>query len=200
MDTKNIPDHPQQGEPWDEKMAHWYVTHYGEHPVNEVAVVAAALVGTETVLDVGCGGGAAIRAAASRLTTGKAIGIDPSPTMVEISKTGSSSKDISFMEGGAEALPLLDKSVNVVLAVNSLHHWSNIEKGLGEIARVLRKSGRLIIVEEIFEEAARGMDSHEVKGVLEKAMFTVSAVTLHEFEDARAHVFLAERSGVKVSV
>jgi len=195
MDTENIPAHPQQRPPWDEKMAHWYVAHYGEHPVNEAAAAAAALAGMETVLDVGCGGGAAIRAAASRLTTGKAIGIDPSPTMVESAKAGSASKAISFMEGGAEALPLLDESVDVVLAVNSLHHWSDIAKGLGEIARVLRKSGRLIIVEEIFEEAAWGMDSHEVKDVLEKAMFDVSAVTLHEFEDARAHVFLVERSG-----
>ena len=191
MKSENNPSHPKPGEPWDEDMADWYVERYGEHPLNALAVEAAALVGTETVVDIGCGSGAAVRAAEVCLTMGKAIGVDPSPAMVKIAKSLSQTH-IEFIEGSAELIPLDDMSVDVVLAVNSLHHWYDVPGGLLEVARVLNKTGRLILVEEIFEDEARGMDGGEICSTLEASSFRVSATTTHELEDCRAHLFSAQ--------
>jgi len=43
------------------------------------------------------------------------------------------------LQGTAESLPLETKSVDAAMAVNSMHHWSDLERGFREMARVARK-------------------------------------------------------------
>lgn len=43
------------------------------------------------------------------------------------------------LRGAAEALPLEMDSVEAAMAVLTIHHWTDLERGLGEMARVARK-------------------------------------------------------------
>lgn len=43
------------------------------------------------------------------------------------------------VQGTADALPLENKSVDVAMAILSVHHWPNMEAGLREMARVARQ-------------------------------------------------------------
>jgi ubiquinone/menaquinone biosynthesis C-methylase UbiE len=58
------------------------------------------------------------------------------------------------LDGTAEALPVTDSSVDAVWSVNTMHHWSDLDRALKESARVLRPGGRLLLVDEDFENPA----------------------------------------------
>ena len=49
--------------------------------------------------------------------------------------------NIKFILGSAENIPLDNKSVNKVIAINSIHHWKDYKKGLLEVHRVLKSKG-----------------------------------------------------------
>lgn len=133
----------------DEKTAHWYAEKYGEHPTNAKTVEIAELGVDDVVLDLGCGSGTAVREAAKRVTRGRVIGVDPSPAMVRIAteKTENTER-VEFLEGSAAKLPLPGRSISVAIAINSLHHWEDVDAGLGELRRVLKSGGRLLVTEE----------------------------------------------------
>jgi ubiquinone/menaquinone biosynthesis C-methylase UbiE len=115
----------------------------------------------DQVLDVGCGPGGAAREAARR---GAAVtGVDPAPVMLAMGRwlsRGRSGRSIQFVIGTAEALPMPDQSVTVAWAISSAHHWADVAAGLGELHRVLKPGGRLIIAERLTRSGARGMAAH----------------------------------------
>jgi ubiquinone/menaquinone biosynthesis C-methylase UbiE len=136
----------------DEQTARWYVDNYGEHISQALTVKVAAPLPNDIVLDVGCGSGSASRTAADAVCEGKVIGIDPSPAMLRIAReltaTHPGRMRIEFLEGSAECIPLDDNSVTLAIAINSVHHWVSLDRGLSEVARVLAPRGRLVISEE----------------------------------------------------
>jgi SAM-dependent methyltransferase len=48
------------------------------------------------------------------------------------------------LQGSAEALPLDTASVDAAMAVLTLHHWTDLERGLAEMARVARQRAVLL--------------------------------------------------------
>ncbi|MFD2205763.1 class I SAM-dependent methyltransferase [Kiloniella antarctica] len=94
---------------------------YGEHAINRLTAARAGLNQDDRVLDIGCGSGSVLRAAAEFATKGDLIGVDPTPAMIRISQTESADHpDFARMRlllGGAEALPLPDNRVTVCWAI-----------------------------------------------------------------------------------
>jgi ubiquinone/menaquinone biosynthesis C-methylase UbiE len=115
-------------------------------------VALAGLRPDDVVLDVGCGTGTAVRAAAQVVTEGRVVGIDPTPAMLRIAEEQTAAaaerERIEFQEGSAEAIPMPDASVSLVLAINSIHHWQDWARGLQEVKRVLAPGGRVWVTEE----------------------------------------------------
>ena len=105
------------------------------------------------ILDIGAGTGAGVMPAAKRGAT--VVAVDPTPYMrrvMTLRRLGQRNRTlITIADGAAEALPAADASVDVVWAVNTMHHWQDIEAAAGEIRRVLRPGGQTLLIDEDFE-------------------------------------------------
>jgi ubiquinone/menaquinone biosynthesis C-methylase UbiE len=191
------------GGAWDDETAEWYVKHYGHHPTNRMAVECAQLQPNDLVVDIGCGGGEAVREAATRLPDGRVSGVDPTPAMIrlanELSAAHPGRDRIQFLEGSAEDLPLPDASATVAMAINSLHHWQGIAAGLAEVLRVLVPGGRLLIADEQPEAGCWGhgkgpmTDPVKVVHAVKRAGFVEIKTTLHSEGDVSMNLLLARR-------
>lgn len=108
----------------------------------------------ERLVDVGAGLGAgAVRSAAAGA---RVIAVEPTPFMrrVLVMRRAFSRHraELEVVDGAAERIPAADRSVDAIVAVNTMHHWLDIERGVAEIARVLRPGGRILLVDEVFSD------------------------------------------------
>lgn len=139
---------------WEEGMAEFFLEqarHEADRRYPPVARLVAGLVaGVEhpVVLDLGCGP-AMLLPEISRLVPGaRLVGVDPSGPMLELARKvleGAGDLDLLLLEGRAEAIPLGDASVDVVVALKNLHEWEDAPAGMAEVARVLRPGGHLLL-------------------------------------------------------
>lgn len=113
------------------------------------------------VLDVGCGGGKNLQRILNHSKSINAIGIDISPTSVKTSvrknRRAVKSGRLQVVQGSVEALPFASNLFDLVTAVESVHYWE-IEKGLSEVYRTLKKGGQLLIVNET--QSSDGLDEY----------------------------------------
>lgn len=112
----------------------------------------ARLAPGEYVVDVGCGTGSLALAAQRRVgPAGRVRGIDASPEMVAQAraKAAKTRLGVAFEVARAEALPLADGSVDVVLGTLMLHHLPPVVRAAfaREVRRVLRPGGRVLVVD-----------------------------------------------------
>ena len=86
-------------------------------------------------LDVGCGTGnytSALQKKGFDFT-----GLDPSQKMLAMARERN--PEIDWRIGNAEHIPLASQSVDGVLASLTIHHWSDLRKGVQECHRVLKE-------------------------------------------------------------
>jgi ubiquinone/menaquinone biosynthesis C-methylase UbiE len=111
----------------------------------------ARLVPGESVLDVGCGTGTLAIAAKRRVVGGAVRGIDASAEMIAraAKKARRAKTDVTFETAFAESLPFPDAQFDVALSTVMLHHLRRAvrEQCVGEMHRVLKPGGRLLIVD-----------------------------------------------------
>jgi SAM-dependent methyltransferase len=103
----------------------------------------------ERVVDVGSGGGIDSLIAAKMVgASGRVIGIDMTPAMLDKARTSADSAgmtNVEFREGFGEALPVEDGWANVVISNGVLNLMPDKDAALREMARVLKPGGRLQI-------------------------------------------------------
>ncbi len=117
--------------------------------MNQIAVELLDVRPDDRVLEIGFGPGTAIQMAAARATRGFVAGVDPSPAMLRSTAArlrGFSLADrVELREGSASRLPYEDGLFTRALAVNSFHHWSDPERDILEVRRVLAFEGWLVL-------------------------------------------------------
>jgi ubiquinone/menaquinone biosynthesis C-methylase UbiE len=104
----------------------------------------------DRVLDVGCGTGYLTRlVAAAVMPGGSAVGIDPSPTVIDYARRRTGALPCSYENGVAEALDAPDASFDVVVTSLAIHHIPAEARpaALREMFRVLRPGGRLVLAD-----------------------------------------------------
>lgn len=121
----------------------------------------------EKVVDVGSGGGIDSLIAARMVgATGKVVGIDMTPAMLEKARTAAAESgidNVEFREAYMEELPVPDGWADVVISNGVLNLTPDKEKVLSEMFRVLRPGGRLqigdiLVSREIPEGAKKKVD------------------------------------------
>ncbi len=122
--------------------------------INDAVVELVRPAAGERVLDIGAGMGPGTVLAAR--TGASVVAVEPTPYMrriLSVRRLFLRDRDrITVADGAAEHLPVEDDSVDAVWAVNSMHHWVHVEQAVGEIARVLRPRGRVVLVDEDFDD------------------------------------------------
>lgn len=107
----------------------------------------------KTVLDVGCGGGAALNRLAEGFPEAQFFGCDVSPLAIEASKElnreAVENGRMQFTVCGVSRLPFEDETFDTVFSVESLYFWPNPQEDLKEILRVLKPGGRFMTVLEM---------------------------------------------------
>ncbi len=149
-----------------------------------------------TVLDLGSGTGR-FSPLLAQVFGGPVYGVEPSGKMRAVAAEQAAHPAVTYLEGRAEAVPLDDDSVDVVLTMLSFHHVRDRSAGAAEIARVLKPGGRYLTYTPFSD---RFPDIHwhryfpEAREV-EKRMFP----TLAEIEAMFAGVGLSRLSLTRIS-
>jgi SAM-dependent methyltransferase len=122
-----------------------------------------ALHSGERVVDVGCGAGIDSLIAAGMVgPEGQVVGVDMTPAMLARARRAANeggASNVQFREGYMEALPVPDGWADVVISNGVLNLTPDKAKALGEMARVLKPTGRVqigdITIDSPVPEAAK---------------------------------------------
>jgi ubiquinone/menaquinone biosynthesis C-methylase UbiE len=103
-------------------------------------------LGHERALDVGTGAGALALALAPFVA--EVIGVDVEPELLARARERAP-VNVTFEEADATALPFPDASFDLAGSVRTLHHVHRPEVAIAELARVTRRGGRVLVVDQL---------------------------------------------------
>jgi SAM-dependent methyltransferase len=150
----------------------------------------------ETVVDLGSGGGLDVFLAAAKVgPTGKAIGIDMTPEMIELARRnagrreGGAPANVEFHLATIDNIPLPDAVADCVISNCVINLAPDKRAVFREIARVLKPGGRLAVSDialkrELPEEIARDVAAYT--GCI------AGAITIDEYRRGLAEAGFAE--------
>jgi SAM-dependent methyltransferase len=125
------------------------------------------LKGSEDVVDVATGGGALAIAMAP--STRQVTGVDLTPAMLDQARLAAAARDlknVTFLEGDVENLPLPDAAFDILTCCRAVHHFLDMGRAFAEIRRVLRPGGRLGIVDfATFDDPEAAALLEELEGI-----------------------------------
>ncbi|MBW9155813.1 class I SAM-dependent methyltransferase [Clostridium sp. FP2] len=171
-------------------IGHFELTSWGLEKIN--------IKNKDVILDIGCGGGRTINRMASIATEGKIFGIDYSLDCVKWSKDYNTqfvkTNRVEILHASVEKIPFENNKFDIISAVETIYFWPNIIESFKEVKRILKPSGKFIIICEMYSSenfkerndkliALSDMKIHtpkELRELLEKAGFNNITIDLME--------------------
>ncbi|MHC1782451.1 MAG: class I SAM-dependent methyltransferase [Anaerolineaceae bacterium] len=102
------------------------------------------------ILDIGCGGGIALKEFAKVYQKARFFGIDYSQDMVVLSRSTNrrecKSGRVEILNASVEDMQFQSDSIDIATAFDNISFWEDYEAALREIKRVLRKGGKFFII------------------------------------------------------
>ena len=131
---------------WSMNSRHSKVTDWG---------LAHVAVGkSDTILDVGCGGGRTVSKLAAIASEGKVYGVDHSEESVTASKKANAREidagRVEIRQGSVSQLPYSDGVFDLVTGVETHFWWPDLCGDMREVFRVVKPCGTLLLVAEIY--------------------------------------------------
>jgi ubiquinone/menaquinone biosynthesis C-methylase UbiE len=123
-----------------------------EDALRKMTVDLAQVKQGDCILEVGCATGTLSLAAKRQAgPTGSVFAIDIIPGMIEVSqkKAAQAKLDVTFQSGSIDNIPFPNDNFDVVMCSFMIFHMSEKvrNKGIGEIFRVLKPQGRLLVLD-----------------------------------------------------
>ncbi len=142
---------------------------------------------TESVADIGCGTGYFTIPFAKEIgKKGMVYAVDINPMMLQETKRRTEEENLTnvkVIQSSENNFMLKDNAVDIVFTSTVFHEVDSPEKFLDECRRVLKKGGRLIILdwnkidEEFGPPSNRRMDIEEVKKYLIESSFDIKDIS-----------------------
>ena len=117
-------------------------------------------------LDVGCGTGNYTIALANEGLD--FYGVEPSEEMLKIAR--SKNNRVKWLQGRSEQIPANDELFNGVIATLTIHHWADLGKAFGEIYRVLKPNGKMVLYTALPEQMRGYWLNHYFPVMLEESI------------------------------
>jgi arsenite methyltransferase len=155
--------------------------------VNDAALDLLDAVPGEQILELGFGPGRSLGVLAEQGVL--ATGVEVSAAMIEVAarrNAGLVQEDrITLLEGDGTSLPVPDATFDGVLSVHNIYFWPEPDRTIGEIARVLRPDGRVVLAfrggehplpSRLDPSVYRTVTTDQAVTWLQRAGFTVEAL------------------------
>ncbi|ERH07238.1 MAG: methylase involved in ubiquinone/menaquinone biosynthesis [Halonotius sp. J07HN4] len=136
---------------------HW---HTAKHALARMPVEPG-----DTVVDLGCGSGYALRALRETAEIGQGYGLDGAPEMVRNADDYTADSAIGFLVGEFGDLPFADDSVDHIFSMEAFYYASDPVHTLEEIRRVLRPGGTFYCAVNYYEENEASHDWQDNIGI-----------------------------------
>ena len=134
---------------WIMNMSHSGVTDWG---LKHVSIQAS-----DTILDIGCGGGRTIQKLAALASGGKVYGVDYASGSLAASRSKNSkliqAGCVEVLQGSVSHLPFPEDQFDLVTAVETQYYWPDLPQDMRETLRVLKHGGTLIVIAESYKSS-----------------------------------------------
>lgn len=167
------------------------VSHYD---VTGWAMEFLEISGSESILDIGCGGGETLRRLSMK-TSGHLTGVDYSAVSTRMSRElnfdSISSGKMTIADASVENLPFADGTFDRIITVESFYFWKNPQQDLKEVYRVLAGKGIFLIVADIYGGA--DLSDSEIENIRRYKLYNPAPeefeklLTNAGFSDVRIH-------------
>jgi ubiquinone/menaquinone biosynthesis C-methylase UbiE len=151
-------------------------------------LAASVDIKDKKIVEIGCGRGGGLSYITKKFAPAQAMGIDLDKIAVSFSNKFYKMKNLSFLQGDAQNLPLADKSYDMLLNVESSHRYPDMKAFLKEVNRILKPGGYFLYTDFRYDhempEFKRLLETSGMK-ILKQELITDSVVASLEGDDAR---------------
>lgn len=158
--------------------------HKKEYGVIINGILSRSELPVQTIVDIGCGGGAVVKEFSKQFSSAQVIGVDHSAEMIRLSqktnKSGIKTGRVKIQQNKVEKIEIESNKVDLITAFDTINFWPDYDLAFGEIKRVLTTAGRFIIVNGYppvgsrWYEFVKFKDEHEYRSFLAQHGFEVS--------------------------
>jgi ubiquinone/menaquinone biosynthesis C-methylase UbiE len=101
-----------------------------------------------------------------------------------------------YVSSPAEDMPFADEYFDIVTSFNSLDHVDNLEKAIGEIIRVTKPAGLLLLLTDVNHEPTAAEPNSFSWDILEKFLPKMKVLESKHYEKSQHGIYQSIKAGI----